>query len=218
MEKLKLVIGNKNYSSWSFRPWLAMKVAGLDFDEVLIPLDQQDTRARILEYSPAGKVPVLVDGDITVWESLAILEYLAEKFPEKEMWPGTIEKRAAARAISCEMHAGFMGLRDHYPVNMRKRIPNRQPTPEAQADIDRVRAIWKECLERHGGPFLFGAFCNADAMFAPVVSRFETYGIEVDRDCRSYMDDMLTLPAFESWWAAAEEEPWIVESDEVADD
>ncbi len=215
MEKLKLVIANKNYSSWSLRPWLAMQIADLDFDEVLIRLEQDDTRDNILAYSPAGRVPVLIDGDITIWESLAILEYLAEKFPDRGMWPETAEQRALARAVSSEMHAGFPGLRSHYPMNIRKRIPGRRPTPEAAADIDRIKEIWGDCLERYGGSFLFGAFCNADAMFAPVVSRFETYGIEVDRACRAYMDDVLTLPAFEKWSAAAEAEPWVVEADEV---
>lgn len=215
MSSLTLVIGNKNYSSWSLRPWLAMKVAGIEFEEVLVPLDTADTKADILKWSPAGKVPVLIDGDVTVWESLAILEYLAEKFPQRSIWPERMEERAIARAISAEMHAGFMALRKHYPMNVRKQILGRGPTPEAAADIARIETIWKSCLERSGGPFLFGAFTAADAMYAPIVSRFETYGISVDPVCRSYMDDILTLPVFEKWYAAAEAEPWIIAREEV---
>lgn len=215
MTSLTLVIGNKNYSSWSLRPWLAMQVAGIPFEEVIIQLDTPETRANILKWSPAGRVPVLIDGDTTVWESLAILEYLAEKFPQRNIWPERIEERAMARAISAEMHAGFSALRRHFPMNVRKRLPGRGPTPEAAADIARIEAIWKSCLERSGGPFLFGAFSGADAMYAPVVSRFETYEIKVDPVCRSYMDDVLTLPVFEKWHAAAEAEAWTIPSEEV---
>ena len=215
MSTLTLVIANKNYSSWSLRPWLAMKAAGIEFDEVLIPLEQPETHARILEYSPTGKVPVLIDGDVSVWESLAIMEYLAEKFPQRSIWPERMNERALARAISAEMHAGFQALRRHYPMNVRKRIKDRGPTPEAAADVERIQSLWRNCLERSGGPFLFGNFTAADAMYAPVVSRFETYEIKVDNICRSYMDDVLTLPVFEKWYAAAEAETWIVPSDEV---
>lgn len=215
MTQRKLVIGNKNYSSWSLRPWLAMRVAGIDFEEVQIPLDQPDTKEKMLAHSPAGKVPVLIDGDVTVWESLAILEYLAETYPQRGLWPEDPVSRAEARSISAEMHAGFSALRDYYPMNMRKRIPGRTPTADVAVDIARVQDIWKKCRETSGGPFLFGEFSAADAMFAPVVSRFETYDIAVDPVCRAYMDDILTIPVLEKWYAAAEEEPWVLENDEV---
>ena len=215
MSERKLVIGNKNYSSWSLRPWLAMQVAGIEFEEVQILLDQPDTKEKILEHSPAGKVPILIDGDLTVWESLAILEYLAEAYPNRGLWPEDAILRAEARSVSAEMHAGFGALRDYYPMNMRKRIPGREPTPAVQKDINRILEIWDNCLEASQGPFLFGTFSAADAMFAPVVSRFETYEIPVNRKCRAYMDDVLTIPVLEKWYAAAESEPWILEHDEV---
>lgn len=215
MTQRTLVIGNKNYSSWSLRPWLAMQVLEIPFEEVLIPLNLPDTKEKIRAYSLAGKVPVLIEDDLTVWESLAIMERLYETFPERGVWPEDPVLRAEARAISAEMHAGFMALRDYYPMNTRKRIDGREPTPAVAADIARITQIWRDCLESSGGPFLFGAFCAADAMYAPVVSRFETYGIAVDEICRSYMDDILTLPVFEAWYAAGEAEPWILEADEV---
>ncbi len=215
MSERTLVIGNKNYSSWSLRPWLAMKVLGIEFDEVVIPLDEADTKEKILSYSPAGKVPILIAGDLTIWESLAIMEYLAESFPQRGVWPEDPVLRAEARSISAEMHAGFSGVRSHYPMNIRKDAITREPTPEAAKDIARITKIWRDCLETSGGPFLFGSFCAADAMYAPVVSRFETYQIPVDSVCRAYMDDILTLPVFEKWCAAAEAEPRIIEADEV---
>ncbi|MBB4301543.1 glutathione S-transferase [Rhodobium orientis] len=215
MKTRQLIIGNKNYSSWSLRPWLAMSVAGIEFEEVLIPLDQPDTKEKILQYSPAGKVPILIDGDLTVWESLAILEYLAEAYPGAGLWPDDPVQRAEARSVSAEMHAGFGALRDHYPMNVRKRIPGRASTPAADKDIARITEIWRQCLEASQGPFLFGSFTAADAMFAPVVSRFETYDIPVDDICRSYMDDVLTIPVLEKWYAAGEAETWILEHDEV---
>ncbi len=215
MTKRVLVIGNKNYSSWSLRPWLAMSVLGIPFEEVLIPLDEPDTKEKILGYSPAGRVPVLIEGDLTVWESLAILERLFESEPEAGIWPADPVARAEARMVSAEMHAGFGALRDYYPMNTRRRVADRVPTPAVAADIARITEIWRTSLEAYGGPFLFGAFSAADAMYAPVVSRLETYQVEVDADCRSYMDDMLTLPAFEAWYRAGEAEPWVVEADEV---
>jgi len=215
MSQRKLVIGNKNYSSWSLRPWLAMSVTGIDFEEILIPLDQPDTKQKILSHSPAGKVPILIDGDLTVWESLAILEYLAEAYPERNLWPQDPVRRAEARSVSAEMHAGFSALRGYYPMNTRKRISGRLPTHEVEKDIARIQQIWRDCLEASQGPFLFGEFSAADAMFAPVVSRFETYEVSVEKVCRSYMDDMLTIPMFEKWYADGEAEPWILEHDEV---
>jgi len=195
---MQLVIGNKNYSSWSLRPWIAMKVLGIAFDEVRIPLYQPGSKERILGYSPAGKVPILRDGDTVVWDSLAILEYLAERHPH--LWPADRAQRAKARSISAEMHSGFAKLREHMSMNTRKRYPGKGRTPEVLADIARIDAIWSEAK----GPFLFGNFTAADAMYAPVVLRFRTYGVEVRK--KSYFDAMLALPAMQEWIEAAERE------------
>lgn len=212
-----LVIGNKNYSSWSLRPWLAMRHAGLAFDEVLIPLDHPDTKARILEYSPAGKVPVLVDGAATVWESLAILEHLAERYPEAGLWPGDPAARAHARAISAEMHAGFQALRSACPMNLRKRFAHRDRGADVARDVARIQEIWLGCRQRFGagGPFLFGAFTAADAMYAPVVTRLHTYSVPVDAAVQDYMGAVMGLPAFNEWRRAGIAEPWTLDHDEV---
>jgi glutathione S-transferase len=216
-EPLTLVIANKAYSSWSLRPWIALKTIGVPFEEILIPLDEPDTKRRILQHSPAGKVPILIDGEVRIWESLAILEYLAEQFPAAQLWPVDRAARAHARAVASEMHAGFAPLRQHYPMNVRKRIGNRPPTAEVQANIERIQSMWRECRERHSrlGPFLFGRFTAADAMYAPVVSRFETYAVPVDPTVRAYMDAVLGLPAFRDWIDAAAREPWVIAADEV---
>jgi glutathione S-transferase len=217
MAKLHLVIGNKNYSSWSLRPWLAMAMVGLDFDETLILLDTPDTKKQIAEHSKAGRLPILRHGKVTVWETLAILEYLAETFPKKNLWPKTKVARAVARAISNEMHAGFSGLRNACPMNLRR--PQKPVTlnDATRADITRIEEIWRDCRKTYGkgGKFLFGKFCNADAMFAPVVTRFETYAIPVAKDTKAYMDAILTTKAFQKWKAAALKEAWIVPHDEV---
>jgi glutathione S-transferase len=194
-----LVIGNKNYSSWSLRPWLAMKVLGLAFDEKRIPLDTPGTKQEILRYSPAGKVPCLVDGSLAIWDSLAILEYLAERHPQ--LWPADAAERARARSISAEMHSGFANLRNHMGLNVRKRYPGRGRTPEVLEEIKRIDALWSQAK----GPFLFGAFGAADAMYAPVVLRFRTYEVRVTN--REYAEAMLALPAMREWIEAAEREP-----------
>ena len=214
---LVLVIGNKNYSSWSLRPWIAMKVAGISFEERVISLDAADFKARVREISPTGKVPALADGATHVWESLAILEYLAEKFPQAGLWPGEAEARAHARSIAAEMHAGFAALRKHFPMNVRRPVKPRAPTPEAENDIRRIEAMWTNCRTRFGsaGPFLFGAFGAADAMYAPVVSRFHTYAIALDAPARAYMEAVMSLPAWAEWRAAAAKEPWVLRHDEV---
>lgn len=211
-----LVIANKLYSSWSLRPWLLMRQLGIAFDEVLIPLDRPDTRARILEHSPAGKVPVLVEGTTRVWESVAILEHLAESHP---VWPRDPAARALARSVSAEMHAGFSALRSACPMNLGKRYAHRDRGEAVARDVARVVAIWREARERFGsgGPFLFGAFSGADAMYAPVVTRLDTYSIPVDADTRAYMDAILGLRAFQEWREAALDEPWVVDHDEVAE-
>ena len=214
---LKLVIGNKNYSSWSFRPWIAMKVAGIAFEEEVISLDAKDFKTRVTRISGTGKVPALADGNVQVWESLAILEYLAEKFPDARLWPADPAARAQARAIAAEMHAGFVPLRRHLPMNMWRPVMRRDLTPEVQANVRRIEAIWTDCRTRHGagGPFLFGPFGAADAMYAPVVARFHTYAVEVNALARTYMDAVMDLPAWREWQTQALAETWVLPEDEV---
>jgi glutathione S-transferase len=212
-----LVIANKCYSSWSLRPWLLLKQLGIAFDEILIPLGQPDTPARIREHSPAGRVPILKDGAITVWDSLAILEYAAERWPQAEVWPEERGARALARSISAEMHSGFQALRNGCPMNLGKRFGPKDRGEAVARDVSRIDAIWQDARERYGqgGPFLFGAFSAADAMYAPVVTRFETYSAKVSPVSGAYMDAILRLPAFQEWRAAALAEPWFYKEDEV---
>jgi glutathione S-transferase len=213
---LTLVIGNKNYSSWSLRPWIAMKVAGIPFEERVIPLYEPGSREQILKYSPAGKVPVLIDGDQRVWESLAILEHLAEKFPAAGLWPRDAAARSHARVVATEMHAGFTALRRNCPMNIWL-PPKARPLPdEVKPDIARIEALWSDCRARfgRGGPFLFGAFGAADAMYAPVVARFHTYCLPVANETRAYMDNVMALPAWQEWCAAALKEPWVMRHNE----
>jgi glutathione S-transferase len=214
---LHLVIGNKNYSSWSFRPWLAMKVAGIAFDETVISLEAKDFKARVIALSGAGKVPVLIDGEIRVWESLAILEYVAEKFPAAALWPKDDGARAHARAVAAEMHAGFMPLRRLLPMNVWRPVKPQALDDGSKTDVARIEAIWRDCRARYGaaGPFLFGAFGAADAMYAPVIWRFHTYAVEVSDAARAYMGAMMALPAWREWQDAARREPWVIEHDEV---
>ena len=214
---LLLLIGNKNYSSWSLRPWIAMKVAGIAFAEQVISLDASDFKARVGQISATGKVPALADGQTQVWESLAILEYLAEKFPQAGLWPAQPAARAHARSIAAEMHAGFLPLRRHYPMNIWRPVRRREPVPEVVEHISRIDAMWTDCRTRFGqaGPFLFGAFGAADAMYAPVVSRFHTYDVDVGPVARAYMEAVLGLPAWAEWCAAAKQEPWVLPHDEV---
>ena len=216
---MQLVIGNKNYSSWSLRPWIAMKTAGIAFEEILIPfgspLGNPDFKARLAPYTPAGKVPVLIDGDTHVWETLAILEYLAERFPEHQLWPSNVQARAEARVLASEMHAGFSALRGECPMNIRRPARPRAISAAAQADVARIEAMWQRARARSGGPFLFGRFCAADAMYAPLATRLDTYGIVVSRDTRDYIDAVMALPAFGAWRAAAIAETWIVPEDEA---
>ena len=213
---LTLIIGNKNYSSWSFRPWIAMKTAGIAFDEIVISLEAADFKSRVLAHSGTGKVPVLVDGAIKVWESLAILEYLAEKFRGSQLWPGDPVARAHARAVASEMHAGFVPLRQHCPMNMWRPVKPRELPDEVAANVHRIDALWTDCRTRFGvgGPFLFGGYGAADAMYAPVVSRLHTYGIEVGEVARAYMAAVMALPAWAEWRAAALKEPWVLPQDE----
>jgi glutathione S-transferase len=214
---LHLTIGNKNYSSWSFRPWLALKAAGIPFEETVIPIYEPGSKEKFLERSPAGKVPILEDGAVTVWESLAILEYVAEKFPDAALWPHEAVARAHARSIAGEMHAGFMPLRRQCPMNMWRPVKKLELNAETAANVARIDAMWSDSRARFGGggPFLFGRFSAADAMYAPVVSRFHTYGIEVSAPSSAYMQNMMALPAWQEWYAAALKEEWVLKEDEV---
>src|SRR5262249_13193917 len=215
---LRLIIGNKNYSSWSMRPWIAMKVASIPFDEEVISLNAADFKARVGAISGTGKVPALVDGAVHVWESLAILEYLAEKFPDAGLWPADPQARARARAIAAEMHAGFVPLRRLLPMNMWRPVRQRELTPEVQSNVRRIDAMWTDCRTRYGagGVFLFGrTFGAADAMYAPVVARLHTYAVDVGAVARAYMDAVMALPAWHEWRTAALTEPWVLAADEV---
>src|ERR1700693_213669 len=198
MPDLTIYLGNKNYSSWSLRPWLALQHPPAAFNEVVIPLYQPTSKATVLKYSPSGRVPALQHGSLTVWESLAICEYLADAFPAFELWPKDPAARAVARAVSAEMHSGFQADRQHLPMNVRSSFPGREVAPDVQADINRVMAIWRDCRARFGegrGDFLFGNFTIADAMYAPVATRFRTYKVELERDADAYCDTIMALPA-----------------------
>ncbi len=212
MDKFNLVIGNKNYSSWSLRPWLLMTQFKIPFKEVLIPLYEGDYKKKILAYSPSGKVPYLRHGKVSIWDSLAIAEYLAETFPKKNLWPKDKKARAWARSVSAEMHSGFMSLRKNCPMDVRASRPQEEFSLEVKADIDRIVKIWEGCRKQFSssGPFLFGKFSIADAMFAPVVWRFETYGVELKGMALQYYQQILALPAMQSWKEAALAEPWVI--------
>lgn len=216
MTDLILKIGNKNYSTWSLRGWLAAKASGLEFEEQLIRLFEDGHAETMDAETPAGKVPVLHHGGRVIWESLAIAEYLAELAPEQNMWSADAGARARARAVSTEMATGFFGLRNQFPMNIRRRVEGLTPSPESEKDIARIQAIWRDCRERaEGGPYLFGAFTIADVMYAPMVFRFQGYGIETGAVGRQYMDAMLANEWIAEWVAAALIEPWIVDEDEV---
>ncbi len=211
---LTLVIGNKNYSSWSMRPWVALRAAGIPFDEIMIPLYTGDAdKQRILDVTKSGKVPALRDGDLTVWDSLAIIEYAAERFPDAKIWPQDRAARAHARSVSAEMHSSFGALRRECGMNLHRKVAAKQLSDGAQADIARIQEIWTDCRARYGaqGPFLFGAFSGADAMYAPVVHRLLTYAIPVTPPVRAYMDTMQALPAFRQWTEAGLAETIVIE-------
>jgi glutathione S-transferase len=210
----KLVIGNKNYSSWSMRPWLAMRATDIAFEEISIPLYTEDKadKDRILGFSPAGKVPTLIDGDVAVWDSLAIIEYLAERFPDRKLWPENRTERAHARSISAEMHSGFLPLRNECGMNLHRPVGAIALSADARANVARIEEIWLDCRDRYGGrgPYLFGAFTAADAMFAPVVHRFRTYAIEVAPKAEAYMQTMMALPGFAEWTKAGLAETLVI--------
>jgi len=215
--KPKLIIGNKNYSSWSLRAWFLMREAGIDFEEQRIALDTDETRQQIAEHTPAGRVPVLLLDGTAVWDTMAIAETLAERWPEKRLWPADADARAHARSISAEMHSGFDMLRSRMPMNCRA-MGRRVPLPdELTSDIDRIIAIWTDCHRRYGdiGPWLLGDFSIADAMFAPVVLRFRTYGINLNESAGFYPQRLLESEAMQEWLAASESEIEVIASDEA---
>lgn len=215
MQDLVLYIGNKNYSSWSMRPWLALTGCGIPFREVLIPFEMKAGNPKYRSLSPVGRVPVLHHGNVKVWESLAIIEYVAELFPDAGLWPKMAAERALARSISMEMLSGFQALRGSCPMNIRRK-PGKIALPEGvAANIDRIETIWRDCRRQSGGPFLFGAFTAADAMFAPVVNRFEVYELVSAPDTLDYMNAMKAHPAWREWQNAALQETWYVEEDEA---
>lgn len=207
MSGYTLVMRSKNYSSWSLRPWLLMKYFDLPFKEVLLKFDDP-----IRPYSPNAKVPALRDDDLVIWESLAICEYLAERHPDRAMWPRASRARAVARAVSHEMHAGFAALREHMPMNCRKQFPTKGHTSSVEVDVRRITEIWRDCRAAYGsdGLFLFGAFSIADAMYAPVVWRFTTYAVTLDPVSEAYRTTMLALPAMQEWSAAAQADPEVI--------
>jgi glutathione S-transferase len=211
---LTLFIGNKNYSSWSLRPWLALKVAGIAFEEALIPLREPTTKQDILRHSPSGKLPALKVDDTIIWDSLAICEWVAEQAPDAGLWPADPMARAVARSLSSEMHSGFVALRQNMPMDVRERFPGQGLTTDVQADINRITAAWRDARGRFGseGPFLFGKFSIADCMYAPVVFRFQTYQPDLSEDAQAYIAAMVDHPAMKEWTDAAKREPWFFEN------
>lgn len=220
-ETMKLVIANKNYSSWSLRPWLLLTELGIPFEEVLIPFaqafDDPEWKRAVSVFSPGGKVPALVDGEIQVWESLAIMDHIADTRADLPVWPRDPAARAMARSISAEMHAGFPALRRACPMNLAWVHPERDRGAKVSADVARICTIWREARARFGagGPFLFGEFGAADAMFAPVTARFTGYSITLDPVCAAYVEAVQATRGYRSWRLGALAEPWIVAEDEA---
>jgi glutathione S-transferase len=211
MSEYVLYHGNKNYSSWSMRAWLPLKASGAEFDEVAFHLGEDDVRDRIRRHSPTGRVPALRHGNLTIWDSLAIGEYLAERFPDAGLWPTRDDARAVARSVCAEMHSGFQALRTHMPFNVRRSSPGEGRAPGVGEDIERILRIWNECRSSYGvgGPFLFGGYGLADAFFAPVVSRFNTYAVDLDEVSKSYASAVWDHPDIVEWRRAAEAEDWV---------
>lgn len=209
---LTLVVANKGYSSWSFRAFILMRHFAIPFDEIAIALGEEGTRTNILKYSPSARCPALIDGGLVIWDLLAILEYLAETYPDIPVWPRGRDARAIARSLAAEMHSGFQALRVYLPMNMRRAVKRRELTPEAAADIARIEAAWSDARQRFGtgGDFLFGGFSAADAMFAPVVNRLHIYDVPVSAATRAYMDAVMALPAYRDWQNDAAAETWRV--------
>jgi glutathione S-transferase len=212
-----LFIANKAYSSWSMRPWLLMASMGIPFEEVVIPMARPDSKKKMLKHSPAGKMPALKDGDVIVYESIAVIEYIAEKYPQKNIWPKNKAARALARSLSAEMHAGFQALRQHCPTVFRRPVKARELTPEAALDVARLESAFANTRKAYGrgGPFLFGKFTAVDAMFAPIVTRLHIYDIKVSKTTRAYMDAIMALPAYQAWIKDAAKEKWAIEKFDV---
>jgi glutathione S-transferase len=217
MAELTLVVASKNYSSWSLRPYLALAHVGQPFREVVVPLGAADTARSVARYSPSGRLPALHHGELVIWDSLAICEYLAETFPEARLWPQAAAARAHARSVVAEMHSGFQALREHMPMNIRARKPGRERPPAVEENIARIQAVWAECRGRfgQGGPFLYGHFTIADAFFAPVVTRFVTYGVALEALGQAYRDAVLAVPAFQAWAEAGKAEPVIARYEQL---
>lgn len=213
MSKLTLTIGNRNYSSWSLRAWLPLQATGAEFTEEMVLLGQDDTAAEISRQSPTGLVPALRHGDLVVWDSLAIGEYLAEQYPDAGLWPGDPQARAIARSVAAEMHSGFTAVRGNMPMNIRASYPGEGRGPGVNDDIARITAIWEECRQDFGsaGTFLFGRFTIADAFFAPIVSRFRTYGVQISGIAGDYAESLWDWPAMQEWVAKAHAEEWSVD-------
>lgn len=212
---MKLLIGNRNYSTWSLRPWLVLKHFDIPFEDEVLQLSGDGWRETLAERSPTGKVPVLIDGDLVVPETIAIVEYLADSFPDKAIWPKDRAQRALARAASAEMHSAFSGLRSHAPMNLRAAHPGKVSVDSVARDLHRIETLWGDLLAGSGGPFLFGEFTAADAMFAPVATRIRTYALPVSDMASSYVEAIYALPAFQEWLSLALREPWIVDDDEI---
>ena len=212
---MKLLIGNRNYSTWSLRPWLVLRHFDIPFEDEVLQLSGEGWRENIAARSPTGKVPVLIDGDLVVYETLAIIEYLAERFPDRNIWPSDRHDRALARAAASEMHAGFSTLRNHAPMNLRASHPGKVDLDAVRKDLKRIEALWGELIGRSGGPYLFGAFTAADAMYAPLATRLRTYDLPVSDLAGKYVEAIYALPAFQDWLGQALQEPWIVDDDEI---
>ncbi|SFC10029.1 glutathione S-transferase family protein [Devosia psychrophila] len=212
---MKLLIGNRNYSTWSLRPWLVLKHFEIPFDDEVLQLSGDGWRNVLAQRSPTGKVPVLIDGDLVVPETIAIIEYLADRFPDKAIWPTDLNQRAVARAASAEMHSSFMGLRSHAPMNLRASHPGKVGADTVAKDLHRLEVLWGDLLAKSGGPFLFGQFTAVDAMFAPAATRIRTYALPVSDLLAEYVEAIYALPAFQEWLALALHEPWIVDDDEI---
>ncbi|GAB3627539.1 glutathione S-transferase [Pandoraea terrae] len=212
---MQLIVANKNYSSWSMRPWLVLEHFGLPFTEQPVWLGQPDTRQQILRYSPTGRVPCLIDEGLSVWDSLAIVEYLADKFPDRALWPADFKARAHARSICAEMHSGFSSLRNEMWMNLRASWPGAGATPEVLADVRRIESIWEDCLARYEGPFLFGEFSIADAFYAPVVMRFATYQPALSSLAQAYADRIRAVPAVQKWVEAGRAEAQTIAAYDV---
>ena len=221
MADFTLVIGNKNYSSWSLRGWLMARIAGIEFEEIIVPLDLPETQPTIRKHSPSGRVPVLLHRGLAVWESLAIAEYLNDLKPEAGLWPASAAARAHARSISAEMHAGFVDLRNNMPMNIRASYPGKGMTPQVRADIERITGLWRDCRKRFSTAFqkdegfLFGTISAADAMFAPVATRLRTYGVKLDSDSDAYCNTILGYAPLKEWIGDAKNEPWLIAAYEL---